>query len=112
MDKARNEMLTRVGRGTPMGELLRRYWHPIAGASELADNPIKAVRLMGEDLVLYQDLSGQYGLLGRHCPHRRADLSRSFPCGTNFRHPLPSAMNPAAYAAEMPGGVLVRRVEK
>ena len=78
MDKARNEMLTRVGRGTPMGDLLRRYWHPIAGASELADNPIKAVRLMGEDLVLYQDLSGQYGLLGRHCPHRRADLSYGF----------------------------------
>jgi len=78
MDKARNEMLTRVGRGTPMGDLLRRYWHPIGGASELADNPIKAVRLMGEDLVLYQDLSGQYGLLGRHCPHRRADLSYGF----------------------------------
>ena len=78
MDKARNEMLTRVGRGTPMGELLRRYWHPIAGASELADNPIKPVRLMGEDLVLYQDLSGHYGLLDRHCPHRRADLSYGF----------------------------------
>ena len=76
MDKARNEMLTRVGRGTPMGDLLRRYWHPIGGASELVDNPIKAVRLMGEDLVLYQDLSGQYGLLGRHCPHRRADSHR------------------------------------
>ncbi|MGA7613265.1 MAG: Rieske 2Fe-2S domain-containing protein, partial [Xanthobacteraceae bacterium] len=75
MDKARNEMLTRVGRGTQMGELLRRYWHPIAGASELADNPIKPIRLMGEDLVLYQDLSGRYGLLDRHCPHRRADLS-------------------------------------
>jgi 5,5'-dehydrodivanillate O-demethylase oxygenase subunit len=78
MDKARNEMLTRVGRGTPMGELLRRYWHPIAGASELADNPIKPIRLMGEDLVLYQDLSGRYGLLDRHCPHRRADLSYGF----------------------------------
>ena len=58
MDKARNEMLTQVGPGTPMGELLRRYWHPIAGASELDDNPIKPMRLMGEDLVLYKDLSG------------------------------------------------------
>jgi len=49
---ARNEMLTRVGAGTPMGELLRRYWQPIAGASELDANPIKPVRIMGEDLVV------------------------------------------------------------
>jgi 5,5'-dehydrodivanillate O-demethylase len=72
---AKNEMLTRVGRGRPMGELLRRYWFPVAGASELEQNPIKTVRLLGEDLVLYKDLSGRYGLLDRHCPHRRADLS-------------------------------------
>jgi 5,5'-dehydrodivanillate O-demethylase oxygenase subunit len=72
---ARNEQLTRVGPGTPMGELLRRYWTPIAGASELDSNPIKAVRLLGEDLVLYRDLTGRYGLVDRHCPHRRADLS-------------------------------------
>ena len=56
MEKARNEMLTRVGPGTPMGELLRRYWHPIAGASELVENPIKPIRLMGEDLVLLPGL--------------------------------------------------------
>ena len=72
---ARNEQLTRVGPGTPMGELLRRYWTPFAGASELDYNPIKAVRLLGEDLVLYRDLTGRYGLVDRHCPHRRADLS-------------------------------------
>jgi 5,5'-dehydrodivanillate O-demethylase len=78
MDPVRNEMLCRVGRGTPMGELLRRYWHPIAGASELDDNPVKAIRLMGEDLVLFRDLSGRYGLLDRHCPHRRADLSYGY----------------------------------
>ena len=53
---ARNDMLTRVGPGTPMGALLRRYWQPIGGAGELDDsNPIKPVRLMGEDLVLYRD---------------------------------------------------------
>jgi 5,5'-dehydrodivanillate O-demethylase len=73
-----NERLTRVGPGTPMGALLRRYWHPIAGVSELDGNPIKAVRLFGEDLVLYRDLSGQYGLIDRQCPHRRADLSYGF----------------------------------
>src|SRR5215468_7455845 len=72
---AKNELLTRVGPGTPMGDLLRRYWMPIGGASELDEARIKQVRLMGEDLVLYKDLSGRYGLVDRHCPHRRADLS-------------------------------------
>jgi 5,5'-dehydrodivanillate O-demethylase len=73
-----NERLTRVGRGTPMGELLRRYWMPIAAVSEFDRNPIKAVRLFGEDLVLYRDLAGTFGLVDRHCPHRRADLSYGF----------------------------------
>ncbi len=78
LEQAKNELLSRVGPGTPMGNLLRRYWMPIAGASELAQNPVKAVRLMGEDLVLYRDRSGTYGLVDRHCPHRRADLSYGF----------------------------------
>ena len=68
-------MLTRVGPGTPMGNLLRRYWMPIGGASELAKKPTKPVRFFGEDLTLYRDLSGRYGLIARHCPHRGADLS-------------------------------------
>ena len=72
---ARNELLTRVGPGTPMGDLLRRYWQPIGGASELEKNPVKPIRLMGENLVLYKDLSGTFGLVDRHCPHRRADMS-------------------------------------
>jgi 5,5'-dehydrodivanillate O-demethylase len=70
-----NRTLTEVGAGTPMGELLRRYWMPIAGVAELDATPTKAVRLLGEDLVLYRDKRGTYGLLDRHCPHRRADLS-------------------------------------
>jgi 5,5'-dehydrodivanillate O-demethylase len=70
-----NETLTRVGRGTPIGELLRRYWQPIAAVSQLDDSPTRAVRLMGEDLVLYRDRQGRYGLLDRHCAHRRADLA-------------------------------------
>jgi 5,5'-dehydrodivanillate O-demethylase len=78
LDPAKNALLTRVGRGTPMGDYLRRYWMPIAGASEFDRTPIKAVRLMGEDLVLYRDLSGTYGLVDQHCPHRRADLSYGF----------------------------------
>ena len=71
----KNRTLTQVGAGTPMGELLRRYWHPIAAVSELEKNPVRPVRLMGEDLVLYKDLSGTYGLIGRHCRHRSADLA-------------------------------------
>jgi 5,5'-dehydrodivanillate O-demethylase len=67
--------MCQVGAGTLMGELLRRYWHPVAAVADLEDEPIKAIRLLGEDLVLYQDRRGTYGLLGRHCPHRRADLS-------------------------------------
>jgi 5,5'-dehydrodivanillate O-demethylase len=78
MDPAENELLTRVGPGTPMGGLLRRYWMPIAGATEFTHNRIKPVRLMGEDLVLYKDLSGTFGLVQRACAHRRADLSYGF----------------------------------
>lgn len=83
LSEAKNELLTRIGPGTPMGDLLRRYWMPIAGASELDNPPIKPLRLMGEDLVLYRDLSGRHGLVERQCRHRRADLSYGFvePCG-------------------------------
>jgi len=78
LTKERNTILTQVGPGTPMGDLLRRYWHPIGGASEFDAVPIKAVRLLGEDLTLYKDLSGTFGLVDRHCAHRRADLSYGY----------------------------------
>lgn len=74
LTEEQNRLLTQVGPGTPMGELLRRYWMPIAGVSEFDERTTKPVRLLGEDLVLYKDLSGNFGLLERHCPHRRADL--------------------------------------
>jgi len=70
-----NQQLMQVGAGTLMGEGMRRYWQPIAAVAELDDNPTKNVRLMGEDLVLYKDKSGTYGLVDLHCPHRRADMS-------------------------------------
>jgi len=78
LSEEENRRLTQVGPGTPMGEVLRRHWHPVAGVDELARHPVKPLRLMGEDLVLYQDLSGDYGLVDRHCAHRRADLSHGY----------------------------------
>src|SRR4249919_2159751 len=70
-----NEMLTRVGPGTPAGELLRRYWHPVAIATDLSDeNPVKFVRILGEDLVLFQSKKGELGLIGDRCSHRGASL--------------------------------------
>ena len=58
LSKEENDTLCQVGPGTLMGDLLRRYWMPIAAVAEMDDTPIKAVRLMGEDLVLYKDKSG------------------------------------------------------
>jgi len=75
LTKEQNEMLTGVGPVTPGGELLRRYWQPIAVAKELTDaEPTKFVRVLGEDLVLFRDKSGNIGLLGDHCTHRGASL--------------------------------------
>ena len=75
LTREENEFLTRVGPGTPGGEMLRRYWLPIAPAQELApENPTRFVRLLGEDLVLFLDKSGRVGLLADHCSHRSASL--------------------------------------
>jgi hypothetical protein len=71
-----NDRITRVGPGKPAGTLLRRYWQPAALVDELnGQRPIKPVRLLGEDLVIYRDDKGRYGLLGRACPHRGTDLA-------------------------------------
>ena len=78
LSSQRNKRLCETGPGTPMGELLRRYWQPIAGVSEFERQDTKGVRVMGEDLVLYCDREGNYGLVDRHCPHRRADLAYGF----------------------------------
>lgn len=76
LTREENEMITRVGPGTPAGGLLRRYWHPVAVAGELTvEQPIKAVRLLGEKLVLFRDQRGGYGLVGERCPHRSASLA-------------------------------------
>ncbi len=71
-----NELMTRVGPGTPGGRLLRNYWQPVALVEELeGKRPVRPVRLLGQDLVLFKDETGRYGLLDRDCPHRGADLA-------------------------------------
>ena len=80
-----NTRLTRVSRGTPMGELMRRYWQPILLSSELPEPdcaPVR-VRLLGENLVAFRDTTGRVGLLDAYCPHRRAPLffGRNEECG-------------------------------
>lgn len=65
--------LTEVGPGTPMGELLRRYWHPIGLAGDAGSTPRK-VRVLGEDLILFRDGTGRAGLLYPHCAHRGTSL--------------------------------------
>jgi 5,5'-dehydrodivanillate O-demethylase len=87
-----NELLARVGPGTPMGNLLRRYWHPVAARAEMASAAesgrwTKRVRILGEDLVLFADRSGALGLIGEACPHRRASLAYGIPASGGIRCP-------------------------
>src|ERR687895_679311 len=82
-----NELLTQVSRGTPCGELMRRYWHPVAAAAQMKDVYTRKVRLLGEDLVLYKDRSGTYGLIDPHCPHRRMSMIYGIPEADGLRCP-------------------------
>jgi phenylpropionate dioxygenase-like ring-hydroxylating dioxygenase large terminal subunit len=76
LSAADNELLTRTGAGTPMGELFRRFWTPVLLSSELPerDGPPKRVRVMGEDLIAFRDTGGRVGLVEPTCPHRGANL--------------------------------------
>jgi nitrite reductase/ring-hydroxylating ferredoxin subunit len=80
-----NELLTRTGSGTPMGDFFRRFWMPVLLSQELPepDCPPVRVRIMGEDLVAFRDTEGRVGLLDPRCPHRGADLyfGRNEACG-------------------------------
>jgi 5,5'-dehydrodivanillate O-demethylase len=79
LSREANELLSRVGPQTPCGEFLRRYWHPIALASELTDaKPKKRVRILDEQLVLFRLPDGSHGLLEEACSHRRASLYYGF----------------------------------
>lgn len=87
LTQEQNEMLTRVGPGTPGGDLMRRYWYPIAAREDLKEKWTMPVRLLGEDLVLFRDRRGNLGLLERQCPHRRASLVNGIPTDTGIRCP-------------------------
>jgi phthalate 4,5-dioxygenase len=82
---AENERITRVGPGTPMGNLMRRYWQPAALSHELPEKdgaPIR-IRLLGEDLIAFRDTNDTVGLVSAFCPHRRAPMffGRNEECG-------------------------------
>ncbi len=68
-----NERLTRVGPGTPMGELMRRYWQPVLASRNVTTRP-REIRLLGEDLLVFRDGSGRPGLLYPRCMHRGTTL--------------------------------------
>jgi len=76
LSEEENKLLTRVGPGTFMGDLLRQYWQPFFLSHDLPqpECPPVRVRLLGEDLIVFRDTSGKVGLLGNHCPHRGASL--------------------------------------
>lgn len=69
------QQLIEIEAGTPMGELLRRYWHPVAASSQLPVGAARPVTLLGETLVLFRASAESLGLLQRSCPHRGVDLS-------------------------------------
>jgi phenylpropionate dioxygenase-like ring-hydroxylating dioxygenase large terminal subunit len=75
VSREENELLTRVGPGTPIGQLMRQYWIPVLLSSELPPGgQVKRVRLLGEDLVAFRSRDGRVGLLGEFCSHRGASL--------------------------------------
>jgi 5,5'-dehydrodivanillate O-demethylase oxygenase subunit len=68
-----NELLTRIGPGTPMGEVLRRYWHPV-GCSEWVTQKPQRIKVLGEELVIYRGESGRPAVMQLRCAHRSVAL--------------------------------------
>jgi 5,5'-dehydrodivanillate O-demethylase len=87
LSQEENQTLTQVGPGTPMGNFLRRYWHPVAAVGELEERPTRPVRLLGEDLVLFTTGPGAYALIERYCAHRGTDLAYGAVEGDALRCP-------------------------
>jgi 5,5'-dehydrodivanillate O-demethylase len=85
ISEAVNRRLTEVGPGTPMGALMRRYWHPIGAAPELEAEPVQPVRLLGENLTLFKTTRGEIGLVGERCAHRAISLAYGIPQENGLR---------------------------
>ena len=74
LTQEQNEELTQVGPGTPMGDVLRHYWYPVAFTRELDEFPVKKARLLGESWAVFKTGKGEYGIVTERCPHRGASL--------------------------------------
>ncbi len=96
MKAEQNHLITRIGPGTPCGALMRRYWQPVALLDEfdpaldprMVQRPLKAVRALGQDFILFRDEQNRWGLLDRDCPHRNADLAFARHEGDGVRCPF------------------------
>ena len=85
LSKEANERLTQVGPGTPMGELMRRYWIPARPFAQLLDEDVLKVRRLGEDLVLFKTTTGTLGLIDPRCPHRQTGMEFGIPDADGLR---------------------------
>ena len=99
-----------------MGELMRRYWQPVVATVELESNPVREVRLLGEDMVLYKDRQGRYGVIDDICPHRRISLVYGIPEEEGLRCPYHGWMFDQTgqcleMPAESPGSTFPSRVK-
>lgn len=104
MTPEEQETLVRVGPGTPMGALLRRYWYPVAASVELPRGSARAARLLGEDLVVFRSAAGELGVLEEHCPHRRTSLRLAVVERDGIRCPYHGfKFAPGGRCLEMPG---------
>ncbi len=117
LSKEDNERLTHVGRGTPMGELMRRYWLPACFSQQIGtpDGPPVRVKLLGERLVAFRDTIGRVGLIDERCPHRTASMyfGRNEECGLRcVYHGWKFDVNGACVdlPSEPPGSTLQRKV--
>ena len=85
MTVEQNLRLTETGPGTPMGDLLRRYWWPIAATIDLDAEPVQPVRLLSEDMTLFRSLKGEFGLIAKSCAHRAINLAYGIPQENGLR---------------------------
>lgn len=109
-----NELITRIGPGTRMGSLLRRYWQPVAATEELGNRRTKRVRILGENLVLFRSENGQLGLVDELCPHRRVSLFYGIPVENGIKCPYHGwAFDGGGRCIEQPneGGPRIGKVE-